>query len=185
MYCVACGKKITSLRGRTGNPKYPTCRGLECQKIANKMREKEYKMLAKRKRQEGIKRLKNELATKEEFIRAVYESGGSEKLARMYGIPLSNVKAHREKLFDGMAQTEIRALENQIASEVFKDAEKPKTEVKVYKIVDMEAFEKGGPGTYNGLKFDRIEYAKDIIIPFNLPLVEEVEEQLNKTYKKL
>ncbi len=116
MHCVACGKKITSLRGRTGNPKYPTCRGLECQKTANKMRKKEYKMLAKRKRQEGIKRLRNELATREEFIRAVYESGGSEKLARMYGIPLNNVKAHRKELFDGMAQSEIRALENQYVS---------------------------------------------------------------------
>lgn len=170
MKCVACGAEL-SLHGRGNNPKYPSCRNKECRRIASVMRErdkvKKSIITMTEERKSGIERMKDEIAIKEEFLKAAHELGGSRNIAKKYGITAYDVAKYREELFGGMTKKEIRALRKQVVADIIKEFERKRPEVKVYKIIDMEAFEKGGPGTYDGLKFDRIEYAKWIDLPFN------------------
>lgn len=174
MKCCACGKKIMNMKGKGGNPQYPTCGEPECRKIANRMRARDAKKIKQRINIAGIAQMKKDLDTKEKFLKATYGHNKSKAVAREYGITDKDLAEQRETLFAGMKPAEIRELRKKVTAPVFVGNG---SEVKVYKIIDKEALEKeirehkfGEPVSYDHLEFDRIEYGKPFSMPFNAAL---------------
>ena len=180
IYCCACGTQIMNMKGKGKNPEYPTCGNSECKKEANRRRAKDkYKMkqvTVTEDRLTGIDQMKKDLDTKEKFLKATCGRNGLAKVVRKYGVVGKDLSEYREELFAGMKPSEIRELRKKV-NVLPTEFIRKKPEVKVYKITDMKAFESGGEGTYEGLEFDRIEYANEVALPFNGALV-EVEEGL-------
>jgi hypothetical protein len=174
LYCCVCGKRLMNAKGRGGNPKYPCCGDPDCKKEVTRQRtrdsQKAKRLRVTKDRLAGIEKMKSELDTKEKFLKATYGRGGSTRIARQYKVNYNDVGQYREELFADMTPAEIRGLRKKVIDELPREVIGKKPEVKVYKIVDKAKFEAGGPGTYDGLKFDRLEYPEAFDFPFNARL---------------
>lgn len=84
---------------------------------------------------------------------------------------VDNPPPERQIKIDKM-RAEIGTREELLSKKVEIKLERKPVEVKVFKITDLAKFEAGGSGTYEGLEFERIEYAKEFIMPFNAGLGE-------------
>jgi len=176
LFCCVCGKRLMNMKGRPKNTKYPCCGDPYCKKEVNRRRtsdsQKAKRLIVSKERLAGIEKMKADLDTKEKFLKASQGRNGLADIARKYGIAVSDLSEYREELLADMTPSEIRALRKKVTNAFPSEFVRKKPEVKVYKITDMKAFESGGEGTYNGLEFDRIEYANEVAMPFNGALVE-------------
>jgi hypothetical protein len=181
-YCTVCGCEIE--REIKFKSIYLTCLSEKCREEAKRRKLADYHKKIKSGRinpirRAGIEQMRKELDTREKFVIATYGHGGKKRVARQYGILDWDVTNYSKDLFAGMSKGEITRCRREICKQMevekgqdkqTEPLERKPVAVKVFKITDPEAFEKGGPGTYDGLEFDRIQYVSEVTLPFNFPV---------------
>lgn len=177
--CCICGEPLPDKTLRRS--KWKTCDKLECRKEARRLMQAESRKRIKAsidnptgKRLEGIARMKEEIGTQENFAKAIVSMKNAENLAKKYGISIYDVGKLRKELFGEMKPKLIHNMGRELLREKEKpvEFERRPIPVTVYRIIDIEAFEAGGMGTYDGLKFDRMEYADETKIISKSELVD-------------
>lgn len=187
-YCCICNEPITKIRKNHQNAKYPTCRSKSCRSKAQRFYQDDWrngrvKTNITPERQAGIDRMKKEIDTPEKLATFGPWRERLPIIAKKYGIRQKDAKKHNDELLVGMTckekmnmvtspHKEKQPQQKNLASKL---PDRKPVPVKVFKITDMEAFEAGGHGTYEGLEFEREEtqYVKEPRISFNPGLREE------------
>ncbi|RNC62782.1 MAG: hypothetical protein AWM53_02001 [Candidatus Dichloromethanomonas elyunquensis] len=187
-HCSVCGEELTK-PSKNPESKYLHCGKRECRNEVARHRSADNKKNIKtrpvsEKRKAGIKKMREELNTIEKFSQASYGRHGLQNLTKRYGILPWDVTNYSKELFSGMTHGEIlRARKDAVKkNEQTRPLERKKVEVKVYKITDPAAVERGikehkfgEPASYDGLKLVRTEYANEIMMPVNWTLVGVME----------
>jgi hypothetical protein len=184
--CCVCNEQTTVRR----KGQFPSCNKLECRIEARKRQQKAY--IQKKKQQDRypsesrLKRIaafKANIGTKEKFAEALASYGSQKNLCNRYKLSMEDIIEIRKELCGDMSLNDIRELGQSIleakAEKVTKKVfERKSIPVKVYFIKDLEAYREGlKQGKHvddDNLRFDHVEYASEIKIPFNRLVCEEL-----------
>ena len=161
MKCVACGKEVKS-KAR----KWPVCMNVECSRIRDRMKMKK-SYYGKRPNVKNIEKMKKLLNTQELFATALVTIGSHKKMATHFKVSPKDITNLREELFGDYNPKKIHVMGRELIKPEQTPFVRNPIEVKVYKITDLAKFEQGGLETYEGLEFDRIEYANEIDLQTN------------------
>ena len=169
MYCSICGIEIKKKR----SSKWQNCGSAECRReaikrISQKSKQDYYKRLDNPTpdRLKKINAMKRDMPDKESFAKALAKSNNRE-LARKYKLAEKEVTIYRKKLFGDIAPKEIHIIGKDLLRPLSKPLERIPIEVQVYKITEPDKIKPhvfGEKPRYDGLLFDRIEYANEIAL---------------------
>lgn len=173
-YCSVCGCELPPAPVRRG--KYSTCRSRECIREANRRRTERHRQALARgtakiraDRVEKLNEMRRAMPDKEAFAKNLAVQNSMEKLARMFHIHEADIRNYKNELFGKDFRAEevkkmgIRFLKEELERETRKkETGRNIIPTRVYKITDMEAFEAGGPGTYQGLEYVRTDYIDEM-----------------------
>lgn len=186
--CSICGEQLPDKTLRRSV--WKTCDNADCRREASRRKAKAYDESIRRsvdnpppERQIKIDIMREEIGTREEFAKAFVKIGNTNIISKHYGVIIQDVAKLRNELFTENPIFIKRLGEDLLDKPKAEIVRKP-IEVKVYKITDMAAIEReiaehkfGEPVSYEGLEFDRIEYANEFVMPFNPELRLELEQE--------